>query len=73
MTRNPVEVCEQNILVGQIKKLSAHYGGDDMVWLKEYAIEMIKERPRKETLTCFASLIEQLTKPKWVGDKRDLK
>lgn len=69
MAQSAIEVCERNTLVSQIKKISAHYGGDDMAWLKEYAVEMIKERPRKETLACFESLVSQLTKKVWAGNR----
>ncbi len=49
-------------MVALIKRISAHYGGDDMEWLKDYAREMIMDRPRKETLMCFRELAKQTEK-----------
>lgn len=34
-------IAKKNLLCSLIKKISDHYGGDDLEWLKEYAREVI--------------------------------
>jgi hypothetical protein len=54
-------IAKKNELCSLIKKVSDLYGGDDLVWLKEYAKEVIEvNRDGLDTaLACFRELERQ--------------
>lgn len=56
MSNRALEISERNELVTLIKRVSAHFGGDDQDWLKDYATEIVKDKERTSALFCFREL-----------------
>jgi hypothetical protein len=55
-------IAKKNEICNLIKKISDHYGGDDIEWLREYAKEVIAENRDdiQKALDCFWDLEAQL-------------
>lgn len=57
-------VAKKNLLCSLIKKVSDHYGGDDIEELKEYCKDILGRYPDgriDEAIMCFNDLAEKLT------------
>jgi hypothetical protein len=55
-----VWVAKKNYICSLIKKVSDHYGGDDLEWLRSYACEVIKDNKSDldRALVCFLDLLD---------------
>lgn len=55
-------IAKKNELCGLIKQVSDAHGGDDVVWLREYAKEVIDAHSDdlNPALDCFRDLVAQL-------------
>ena len=55
-------IVKKNQLCGLIKKISDHYGGDEVEWLRDYAKEVISmnKEDLQKALDCFWDLEAQL-------------
>jgi hypothetical protein len=55
-----VETCQRNELWALLKKIDAHYGGNDIEWLKIYAKDILQHHSLEAALTCFRDIAKQV-------------
>ncbi|HJY22036.1 MAG TPA: hypothetical protein VJ279_04075 [Hanamia sp.] len=53
-----IETCKRNELWTLIKKVSNHYGGDDLDELKAFAKGVVENYTLDEALACFRDVIK---------------
>jgi hypothetical protein len=62
--------ARRDYLCKLIKNVSDRFGGDDVVWLREYAKEVVKiyASDLEVAITCFADMeVKECNKKKWTS------
>jgi len=54
-----------------IKQLSDHYGGDEIIWLRDYAKEVVEQNKDglESAIVCFEDLDRQTRKCQWKANQ----
>lgn len=55
-----IDICKRNELKAIIKRVNAHYGGDDEYFLAEYINDILMKSSIDAALMCFHDLVAQI-------------
>jgi hypothetical protein len=55
-----IEICQRNELWALIRKISTFHGGDEDLWLREFAKVMVEKHGFEKSLECFKNIASQL-------------